>query len=62
MLVIHRSNSKLYSSYVLEFPSGNEIAHLLGVFMRSKFFFFTLSVSDLTLPRPEKVVINFMGV
>ena len=39
---------------------GNEIAHLLGVFMRSNFFF-ALSVSDLTLPKPEKVLINFMG-
>ena len=66
MLVIHKSNSNLYSSCVLEFPGGNEIAHLLGVFMKSKvfcfvlfFFFFALSVS-VTLPKPKKVVIIFM--
>ena len=50
---------------MLEFPGGNEIAHLLGVFMRSKVvffnFLFALSVSDLILPKPEKVI-NFMGV
>ena len=48
---------------MLEFPDGNEIVHLLGVFMNQKFFnfFFALSVSDLTLPKPEKVVIIFMG-
>ena len=64
MLVIHKSNSYLYFSCVLEFPGGNEIAHLLGVFKKSKkkkLFFFAFSVSDLTLPKPKKVVINFMG-
>ena len=46
---------------VLEFLGGNEIGHLLGVFMRSNvFIFFALSVSDLTHPKPEKVVIKFM--
>ena len=46
---------------VLEFPGGNETAHLPGVFMRDQKFFPALSVSDLALPNPEKVVINFMG-
>ena len=47
---------------MLEFPGGNEIARLLGVFMMNqKVCFFALSVSDLTLLKPEKVVITFMG-
>ena len=48
---------------MLEFPGGNEIAHLLGVFMNQFFsdFFWALSVSDLTLPKPEKVVIILWG-
>ena len=46
---------------MLEFPGGNEIAPLPGVFMRDQKFFPAVSVSDLTLPKPEKVVINFMG-
>ena len=47
---------------MLEFPGGNEIAHLLDVFMNQFFiFFFALSVSDLTLPKPEKVVIILWG-
>ena len=55
-------NNIIYSSLncVLEFPGGNEIAHLLGTFMKSKICF-ALSVSGLTLLKPEKVVINFMG-
>ena len=50
---------------MLEFPGGNEIAHLLGVFMNQFFlffyFFFALSVSDLTLPKREKVVLILWG-
>ena len=43
---------------MLEFSGGNRIEHLLGVFMRDqKVFFFALSVSDLTLPKKEKVVL-----
>ena len=39
---------------MLEFPGGNEIARLLGVFMRDQKFFFALLVSDETLPKAEK--------
>ena len=37
----------------------------VGIKMRRRIYeikvFFAFSVSDLTLPKPEKVVINFMG-
>ena len=44
---------------MLEFSGGNRIEHLLGVFMRDQkvCFFLALLVSDLTLPKTEKVVL-----
>ena len=63
----HSGRTVIYilADCVLEFPGGNEIAHLLGVFMNQFFlffyFFFALSVSDLTLPKREKVVLILWG-
>ena len=58
MLVIHSRSAihiLLVADCVLEFPCGNEIGHLIGVFLRAEVFFPALSVSYLTLPKPENV-------
>ena len=56
-LFIGRTAFYILAHCVLEFSGGNRIEQLLGVFMRDQKFFFALSVSDLTLPKTENVVL-----
>ena len=57
---IGRTAIYILADCVLEFPGGNEIAHLLGVFMRS---FFSLSRYQIEHFQNWKRLsfINFMG-